>query len=133
LSYVIIGGLILGAVSASQTRKASARDQIEIEKQADQEKLAAEGVEIQRRQDLNRLLAANIVNQGAAGISGEGTPESISLANARQSSASEGLLSLSDRLKSSQRKRQSKSIGRAGDTAAASTLLKSFTTAASIG
>ena len=132
MSWVIVATLVIGAVGASQQRKASQKEEIEVEKQADQEKLDAEGREIERRQKLNRLLAANVVNQAASGISGEGTPESIALANAKQSSASEGLASLSDRLKASQRKRQATNIGRAGDTAAASTLLKSFTQAGSL-
>jgi hypothetical protein len=64
--------------------------QEEFDRQAEEEKIAAEGRELQRKQELNRVLAANAVSQSMSGITGEGTPASISLESAKQIGSSEG-------------------------------------------
>ena len=59
-----------------------------------------------------------------SGISGEGTPASIALASAEKASLSEATISLSDKLKQAQLRRQASSAKQAGYLAATSTLLK---------
>ena len=112
------------AYAAHQAKRSSDVQAAEIEKQADQERISAEGRELERRQRLNKVLAANIVGQSTSGMSGEGTPASIALESAKQASLSEGMESLSDRLKQSQMKRQAANVKSAGKTQAASLLLQ---------
>ncbi len=123
MTWAIAAAVAIGAFSATEQKKATKRQSFELERQAEQEELAAQGQEVQRRQRLNKLLSANIVSQSASGISGEGTPESIALAGAKQASLSSGLESLSDKLKQSQLRRQAANIRAAGTTQATSTLL----------
>ncbi len=133
ISWLITAVVVSGVITATEQKKAASAQGFELERQAEQEKLSAQGREVQRRQQLNKVLAANVLGQAAAGISGEGTPESISLASAKQASLSEGLESLSDRLRQSQLRRQAATTRSAGRTAAASTLLKTGISAASLG
>lgn len=112
------------ALAASQQRAAANVQAAEIERQADQERISAEGRELERRQRLNKVLAANVVGLVTSGISGEGTPAAISLSSARQASISEGLEGLSARLRDAQLKRQASSLRSSGNIQAASTLLK---------
>lgn len=107
--------------------------EVELERQAEEEKISAEGRELQRRQKLNKVLAANIVGQAASGIKGEGTPQSIALASAKQASTSEGIEALSDRLRQAQLKRRAANIKTGGKLAIASTLLKSGVQVAELG
>lgn len=121
------------ALSAKAKSDESKQRKIEFEIQADQEKTAAEGRELTRRQNLNRVLAQNVVNLASAGIKGEGTPESIALSSAKQASLSEGVISLSDRLRQSQLERQAANVSGSGKLAAASTLLKGASNIAQTG
>ena len=98
--------------------------EIELKRQAEEEKLAAQSREIERRQQLNRALAANIVAQTQAGITGEGTPASIALASAKEAGLSEATISLSDRLRQAQLRRQAASARPTGYLQAGSTLLR---------
>lgn len=132
MSWVITAIAVSSVISASFKRRESQERAIEIDMQADQEKIAAEGRELQRRQQLNKVLASNIVGLTGAGIAGEGTPASLSLASAKQASISEGIESLSDRLRQAQLKRQAATTRKAGDVAAASTLLKGVTQIAGV-
>lgn len=120
--------LILSAVGTAATiasqKKAAQIQEAEIIRQAEQEKVSAEGRELARRQKLNKILSANIVGQSMSGMTGEGTPESIALSNAKQVSLSEGLEGLSERLKQAQMKRQAANVRSMGNTQATSTLLK---------
>jgi hypothetical protein len=90
---------------------------------AEEEKLAAESLELQRRQELNKVLAANNAALAAGNIGMEGTPASIALGSAEQASLSEGMAGLSSRLKQAQFKRQGATARSAGNLASASTLL----------
>lgn len=96
----------------------------ELKRQAEQEKLAAQSRELQRRQELNRALAANVVGFGQMGIAGEGTPASIALASAEQAGISEGALSLTEKLRQAQLRRQGSAAGQIGALQSASTLLQ---------
>jgi hypothetical protein len=107
-------------------------EEIELNRQAEEERLAAQSRELQRREELNRALASNVVGQAMSGISGEGTPASIALASAKKASLSESTIGLSEKLKQAQLRRQGKSAKRAGYLAATSTLLKSVTGLASL-
>lgn len=128
MTWVVTTIVAAGAItSAAGQRNAAEAQKIELEQQADQEALASKGRELERRQQLNKVLAANIVSQQISGTTGEGTPQSIALESAKQASSSEALLSLSDRLKQAQLRRQAASAKRQGNIAATSTLLKGAT------
>jgi hypothetical protein len=133
MSWVITAIVVAGAGTAKLQHDAGKAQQIEFNRQAEEEKIGAEGRELQRRQQLNDVLASNIASLSSSGISGEGTPQSISLENAKQASLSEGMLSLSDKLKQAQLRRQGAAAKRQGNVQAASTLLNTGTQAARLG
>ena len=98
--------------------------QEEFDRQAEEEKIAAEGRELQRKQELNRVLAANAVSQSMSGITGEGTPASIALESAKQIGSSEGMINLSEKLQRAQLRRQGANARSTANIQATSTLLK---------
>jgi hypothetical protein len=59
-----------------------------------------------------------------SGITGEGTPASISLESAKQIGSSEGMINLSEKLKRAQLRRQGDNARAAANISATSTLLK---------
>lgn len=128
----IVVTVVAAGTSARLQQNAAEAQSNELERQADQEKIAAEGRELQRRQRLNKILSANIVSLSGSGISGEGSPQSISLESAKQASVSEGLTSLSDKLKQAQLRRQAKNVRSLGGIQAASTLLTGVASASQI-
>lgn len=95
-----------------------------LEEQARQEKIAAEGRELQRRQELNKVLASNIVGASMSGMTGEGTPASIALESAKAIGTSESMIGLSEKLKRRQIRMQGKMAKGTAYTQATSTLLK---------
>ena len=121
-----------GAVSARSQYVAGKTQQIELERQAEEERISAQGRELQRREELNRALAANVVGQAMSGISGEGTPASLALASAEKAGLSEATIGLSEKLKQAQLRRQGRSAKQAGYLQATSTLLKTAAQAASL-
>ena len=124
LVTAIVATAATTAVSARSSYVAGKQQEIEFKRQAEEERLAAQGQELQRREELNRALAANVVGQGMAGISGEGTPESIALKSAQTAGLSEATIGLSNKLKQAALRRQGKYANQAGKLAATSTLLK---------
>ena len=127
MSWVITAMVVSAtatAVSARSQYIAGRIEEDELKRQAEQEKLAAQSRELQRRQELNRALAANIVGQGQMGIAGEGTPASIALAGAKQVGISEGALSLTEKLRQAQLRRQGSAAGQIGALQSAATLLQ---------
>ena len=128
-----ITAAVIGATAAVGTGVISGRSQyvagktqeIELNRQAEEERIAAQSRELQRREELNRALAANVVGQSMSGISGEGTPASIALESAKKAGLSESTIGLSEKLKQAQLRRQGKSAKQAGYMAATSTSLKS--------
>lgn len=133
MTWLITAVVVVGAVSSASAQKASAKAQAnELEIQADQERVSAEGRELERRERLNKALSANIVGQSMSGISGEGTPESIALSNARTASLSESQLTLSDKLRQAQLKRQAANTKATGQAQSTSTLLKGASSVASL-
>jgi hypothetical protein len=115
---------VSGGVSARASYISGRVQEDELKRQAEQEKVAAQSRELQRRQELNRALAANVVGFGQMGIAGEGTPASIALASAEQAGISEGALSLTEKLRQAQLRRQASAAGQIGALQSASTLLQ---------
>ena len=123
---------VSGGVSARSQYVAGKTQEIELNRQAEEERISAQSRELQRREQLNKALAANVVGQAMSGISGEGTPASIALASSKKAGLSESTIGLSEKLKRAQLRRQGKAAKQAGYMAATSTLLKTATQAASL-
>ena len=104
----------------------------ELQRQAEQERIAAEGRELQRREELNKALAARQMALATSGLAGEGTPQSIALSAAEKISLGEGMETLSSELKRAQLKRAGKNARITGNIQAASTLLDTGVKAASL-
>jgi hypothetical protein len=115
------------AVGARAQYVAGKTQEIELKRQAEEERISAQSRELQRREELNRALAANVVGQAMSGIAGEGTPASIALASAERASLSEATIGLSEKLKQAQLRRQATSARQVGKMQAASTLLQTGT------
>ena len=122
-----------GAVSARSSYVSGKIQEQELERQAEQERIAAEGRELQRREELNRALAARQMALATSGLAGEGTPQSIALSAAEKIGMGEGLESLTTNLKTAQMRRQAANARKTGKLQAASTLLKTGTQAAMLG
>lgn len=133
MSFLLVLAAAGIAVSAKSQIDAAKADEIELETQAEEEKLAGQTRELSRREQLNKVLSSNIASLAASGISGEGTPESIALSNAKTASSSEALEGLSTRLRESQLRRRGKNAKGLGRLGAASTLLKGGTSMAAGG
>ena len=116
---------VSGGVSAYGQVQAGKAQKVALKEQAKQEELAAQSQELQRRQELNRALAANVAALSTAGISGEGTPASLALESARQAGLSEMTIDLSERLRRASLERQARAATQQAGLAAASTLLQS--------
>ena len=114
-------GTAVSAYGQVQAGKAAEEQAIE---QARQEKIAAEGRELQRRQELNKVLASNVVGASMSGMTGEGTPASIALESAKQIGTSEGMIGLSEKLKRRQMIRQGQMAKATANIEATSSLLK---------
>ena len=133
MSWVITAlAVTSAAVSARSSYIAGRVQEDELKRQAEQEKVAAQSRELQRRQELNRALAANVVGFGQMGISGEGTPASIALASAQQAGISEGAMSLTEKLRQAQLRRAGSQAAQTGKLQAASTLLQAGTQVAQL-
>jgi hypothetical protein len=113
------------ATSVYGTVQAGKAQQDAFREQAEQEKIAAEGRELQRKQELNKVLAANAVSASMSGVTGEGTPASIALSSAKQIGTSEGMIGLSEKLKRAQLRRQGDNARATANINATSTLLTS--------
>jgi hypothetical protein len=124
--------LLAGGASAYGQVQAGKAQQQALREQAKQEEFAAQSQELQRRQELNRALAANVAALSTAGISGEGTPASLALESARQVGLSEATIDLSERLRRSALERQAQQATQTAGLAAASTLLQSGIQAAQL-
>lgn len=128
----VILALLSGAVGAYGQVQAGKAQKVALKEQAKQEELAAESQELQRRQELNRALAANAAALSTAGISGEGTPASLALASAKQVGLSEATIDVSENLRQAALKRQAKQATQTAGLSAASTLLQSGVQAAQL-
>jgi hypothetical protein len=118
------GTSVYGQIQSGKAQQES------FERQAEEEKIAAESRELERKQELNRVLAANNVSQSMSGITGEGTPASISLESAKQIGTSEGMINLSEKLKRAQLRRQGAMARSTANVNATSTLLQGISSIA---
>ena len=124
MSFAIVAAIAVStAVTAYGQVQGAKIQQSEFERQAEEEKIAAEGRELQRKQELNKVLAANAVSASMSGMTGEGTPASIALESAKQIGASEGMINLSEKLKRAQLRRQGANARSTANIQATSTLL----------
>ena len=126
MSFAIVAAVTAAvgtAVSTYGQIEAGKAQQDALEEQARQEKIAAEGRELQRRQELNKVLASNIVGASMSGMTGEGTPASIALESAKQIGTSEGMIGLSEKLQRAQLRRQGAMARSTANIQATSTLL----------
>ena len=125
MSFAIVAAIAVStAVTAYGQVQGGKIQQREFERQAEEEKIAAEGRELQRKQELNKVLAANAVSASMSGVTGEGTPASIALSSAKQIGSSEGMIGLSEKLKRAQLRRQGDNARATANISATSTLLK---------
>ena len=100
MSYVIAAIAITGqVVSTFATVEAGKAAEEAAERSAEEERIAAHAEELKRREELNRVLASNILSQATSGIATEGTPASLALEQAKTIGESEGVLALSQRLR----------------------------------
>ena len=124
MTFAIVAAIAVStAASAYGQVQAGKIQQREFERQAEEEKIAAEARELQRKQELNKVLAANAVSASMSGVTGEGTPASIALESAKQIGTSEGMINLSDKLKRAQLRRQGANARSTANIQATSTLL----------
>jgi hypothetical protein len=136
MAWLITATVAMGvgtAVSAYGQIQAGKAQQDALEEQARQEKIAAEGRELERQQQLSKALAANTVGLAAGSVGMEGTPASIALESAKNIGMSEGMLKMSDRLAQAQLKRQGKNARAAATLQAGSTLLSGASQTAQLG
>jgi len=124
MAFVIVAAQVAVAVGAAgsvigQVQAGKAQQQ-ELNRQAEEEKIAAEAAELKRREELNRQLAAQNAALAAGGIGMEGTPASIALESAKSISQSEGMISLSEKLRRAQLRRQGVAAKKAGQLGALS-------------
>lgn len=120
------------ATSAYGQVQAGKAQEDQMKQQAEQERIAAESRELQRREELNRALASNVVAQSMSGISGEGTPASLAIENAKKVGLSEATIDLSEKLRQSALIRAGKTAKQTAYIGAASTLLSGGAKAAQL-
>tara|TARA_R110001632_G_scaffold41416_1_gene104013 strand:+ start:326 stop:805 length:480 start_codon:yes stop_codon:yes gene_type:complete len=118
MAFVIVAAQVAVAVGVVTSIygqvQAGKSEQQELERAAEEEKIAAQTAELKRKQELNAIQADNIRQQAMAGTTGEGGEASLALTSAKQIGSSEAVLGLTTRLKQAQKKRQGKAANRAG-------------------
>ena len=125
MSYVIAAIAITGqVVSTFATVEAGKAAEEAAERRAEEERIAAQTEELKRREELNRVLASNILAQATSGIAAEGTPASLALEQAKTIGESEGVLALSQRLRERNLLMEGRTARSMANMQAASTLLQ---------
>ena len=135
MTWLMVATVTMGvgtAVNVYGQVEAGKAQQDALNEQAEQEKIAAESRELERQQQLGKVLAANTVGLAAGNVGMEGTPSSIALESAQNIGMSEGMIKLSDRLAQAQLKRQGKNARSAANLQAAGTLLTGASSAAQL-
>ena len=136
MSWVITAIALTAAGTATsvygQVQSGKAQEQA-MKEQAKQEEFAAQSQELQRRQELNRALAANVAALSTAGISGEGTPASLAIESAKQAGLSEMTIDLSEKLRRASLERQGRMAKGTAYIGAASSLLSGAGSIAALG
>ena len=129
MSWVVTAIVVSGSIQAYGQYQQGKIEEAMYEKEANEAELEASFDELQRREEINRRLAMDVVGMADSGISGEGTPASIALEQAKDVGVSEGAETLSERLRVAQMKRKGRASASAGKIASASTLLQTATSA----
>ena len=135
MTWIMVATVTMGvgtAVNVYGQVEAGKAQQDALNEQARQEKIAAESRELERQQQLGKVLAANTVGLAAGNVGMEGTPSSIALESIKNAGMSEGMIKLSDRLAQAQLKRQGKNARSAANLQAAGTLLTGASSAAQL-
>lgn len=112
-----------GLHSANQAKQQGKTQQSELNRQADQEKIAAVDREGQRRRRLNEILSSSITQTGASGATFEGSPQAIAKAQIGQAELANSGAKVSDLSRISQLKRRGKAAKIMGKNRATETLL----------
>ena len=99
---------------------------VEAGKAAEEERIAAQAEELKRREELNRVLASNILSQATSGVAAEGTPASLALEQAKTIGESEALIGLTNRLRQRNIIQSGRDARREANLQAVSTLLQSI-------
>lgn len=135
MTWIMVATVTMGvgtAVNVYGQVEAGKAQQDALNEQAEQEKIAAESRELERQQQLGKVLAANTVGLAAGNVGMEGTPSSIALESIKNAGMSEGMIKLSDRLAQAQLKRQGRNARSAANLQAAGTLLTGASSAAQL-
>ena len=126
MSYVIAAIAITGqVVSTFATVEAGKAAEEAAERRAEEERIAAQAEELKRREELNRVLASNILSQATSGVAAEGTPASLALEQAKTIGESEALIGLTNRLRQRNIIQSGRDARRSANLQAVSTLLQS--------
>lgn len=125
MSFVITASVmaVSTAVQAYGSYQAGKAQEIALKQRAKDEEFRAQTEELQRRQELNKVFAANQVAMAMSGLQGVGSPASVALTSARKASLSEEVIGLSEKLKQAQLIRQGEEAKRAGTLGSVSSLL----------
>jgi hypothetical protein len=117
-----IAGVGLQAFATVEAGKAAEEA---AERRAEKERIAAQTEELKRREELNRVLASNILSQATSGIAAEGTPASLALEQAKTIGESESMIGLTNRLRQKNIIQSGREARKSANLQAASTLLRS--------
>ena len=117
-----IAGVGLQAFATVEAGKAAEEA---AERRAEEERIAAQTEELKRREELNRVLASNILSQATSGIAAEGTPASLALEQAKTIGESESMIGLTNRLRQKNIIQSGREARKSANLQAASTLLRS--------
>jgi len=112
-----------GLYSANQARQQGKTQQAELNRQADQEKIAAVDREGQRRRRLNEILGTSMAQTGARGVTFEGSPQAIAKGQIGQANLANEGAKVSDLSRISQLKRSGKAARITGKNRSTATLL----------
>tara|TARA_Y100001937_G_scaffold90940_1_gene123083 strand:+ start:81 stop:551 length:471 start_codon:yes stop_codon:yes gene_type:complete len=123
----VAAGLAVAGIGAQAftTIEAGKAAEEAAERRAEEERIAAQAEELKRREELNRVLASNILSQATSGIAAEGTPASLALEQAKTIGESESLIALTNRLRQRNIIQSGRDARRQSNLGAVSTLLKS--------
>tara|TARA_R100001510_G_scaffold57607_1_gene66403 strand:+ start:787 stop:1257 length:471 start_codon:yes stop_codon:yes gene_type:complete len=123
----VAAGLAVAGIGAQAftTIEAGKAAEEAAERRAEEERIAAQAEELKRREELNRVLASNILSQATSGIAAEGTPASLALEQAKTIGESESLIALTNRLRQRNIIQSGRDARRQSNLKAVSTLLKS--------
>ncbi|MCS5594219.1 MAG: hypothetical protein NZ730_06710 [Porticoccaceae bacterium] len=130
MTWVVTAIVVSTAVTMYGQVQQGKAQQEALEQRAKDEKFKAQGQELKRRQELNKVLAANTLSMMTSGTTSEGTPASIALEGAKAVDLSEGVIGLSSKLREAQLKRQGDIAKHTGYTQATSSLLSGVTSIA---